>query len=74
MQKDLKPTINRLLERREMQLDEMEVLYIIHTNKKEAATNKEDIAKQNMTLAQLDKAKKEVCEEIETYKNLLNTL
>lgn len=71
MSKDLKPTINRLIERREMQIDEMDVLEIIHQNKKALCATKEDIAKQDMTLAKLKDAKQEVLSDIETYKALL---
>lgn len=74
MKKDLKPTINRLIERREMQLDEMEVLNLIYTGKKEKATDKEEIAKHSMTLVQLEKTTKEVSDEIKVYKELLETL
>jgi hypothetical protein len=74
MSKDLKPTINRLIERREMQLDEIAVLQIIHTNKKEGVTEKEELAKINMTLTKLADSEAEVLNEIEVYKNLLETL
>jgi len=74
MSKDLKPTINRLIERREMQLDEIAVLKIIHTNKKDGVTEKEELAKINMTLTKLADSEKEVVSEIEVYKNLLETL
>lgn len=74
MSKDLKPTINRLIERREMQLDEIAVLKIIHTNKKEGVTEKEELAKINMTLTKLADSEAEVLNEIEVYKNLLETL
>ncbi len=74
MSKDLKPTINRLIERREMQLDEIAVLKIIHTNKKDGVTEKEELAKINMTLTKLADSEKEVLNEIEVYKNLLETL
>lgn len=74
MQKDLKPTIHRLIERREMQLDEIAVLKIIHTNKKEGVTEKEDLAKISMTLTKLEDSEKEVLNEIAVYKNLLETI
>lgn len=74
MQKDLKPTIHRLIERREMQLDEIAVLKIIHTNKKEGVTEKEELAKISMTLTKLEDSEKEVLNEIAVYKNLLETI
>ncbi len=71
MREELKPTVSRLIERRQMQLDEMEVLQAIHEKKKEKATTKEDLAKCEMTLSKLVDARKEIVEDIQAYQDLL---
>lgn len=67
----LLPTINRLIEKREMQIDEMDVLQLIHQKKKDTFESAEDKAKQDIVLAKIKQAREEVLDEIKVYKELI---
>lgn len=71
MQENLKETVKRLLERRKMQLDELDVMKAIHERKQLLADTEEAKAKVGMVLSQLDKNKESVVGEIKDLEELL---
>jgi hypothetical protein len=71
MQENLKETAKRLVERRKMQLDELEVMTAVHKNKESKAESEEDKAKVGIVLSQLERNKESVIGEIKDLEELL---